>query len=94
MVTCFFWTLQDAMDCADEFFKFLCKYLLENRHEDMIFIAKRVDKTITTRLEATASNSLLRLSYTEAISTLQKVTSTFKSHIIRYLIMCCYIIMI
>ena len=61
------------MDCADDFFKFLCRYLLENRHEDMKFISKRVDKTVTTRLEATASNSLLRSSYTEAISLLQKV---------------------
>ncbi|VVA96813.1 unnamed protein product [Arabis nemorensis] len=72
--------LDDAMDCADEFFKFLCKYLLENRHEDMKFISKRVDKTITTRLEATSSNSLLRLSYTEAISTLRKITTrTFET---------------
>lgn len=61
------------MDCAAEFFKFLCKYLLENRHEDMKFISKRVDKTITIRLEATASSSILRFSYTEAISVLQKV---------------------
>ncbi|CAH8290866.1 unnamed protein product [Eruca vesicaria subsp. sativa] len=72
--------LDDAMDCADEFFKFLCKYLLENRHEDMKFISKRVDKTITTRLEATASNSILRFSYTEAISLLQKATTrTFET---------------
>ncbi|KAL0744190.1 hypothetical protein Bca4012_085703 [Brassica carinata] len=67
--------LDDAMDCADEFFKFLCKYLLENRHEDMKFISKRVDKTITTRLEATASSSILRFSYTEAISVLQKAAT-------------------
>ncbi|KAF8047898.1 hypothetical protein N665_2773s0003 [Sinapis alba] len=72
--------LDDAMDCADEFFKFLCKYLLENLHEDMKFISKRVDKTVTTRLEATASNSLLRFSYTEAISLLQKATTrTFET---------------
>ncbi|KAL0699333.1 hypothetical protein Bca4012_055455 [Brassica carinata] len=72
--------LDDAMDCADEFFKFLCKYLLENRHEDMKFISKRVDKTVTTRLDATASNSLLRFSYTEAISLLQKATTrTFET---------------
>lgn len=68
------------MDCADDFFKFLCRYLLENRHEDMKFISKRVDKTVTTRLEATASNSLLRFSYTEAISLLQKATTrTFET---------------
>ncbi|KAG2321489.1 hypothetical protein Bca52824_014702 [Brassica carinata] len=72
--------LNDAMDWADEFFKFLLKYLLENRHEDMKFISKRVDKTVTTRLEATASNSLLRFSYTEAISFLQKATTrTFET---------------
>ncbi|KAJ0249605.1 Asparagine--tRNA ligase [Hirschfeldia incana] len=72
--------LDDAMDCADEFFKFLCKYLVENRHEDMKFISKRVDKTVTTRLEATASSSLLRFSYTEAISLLQKATTrTFET---------------
>ncbi|XP_019100470.1 PREDICTED: asparagine--tRNA ligase, cytoplasmic 2 isoform X2 [Camelina sativa] len=67
--------LDDAMDCADEYFKFLCKYILENRQEDMKFISKRVDKTITTRLEATASSSLLRFSYTEAINLLQKATA-------------------
>ncbi|KAF3605258.1 hypothetical protein DY000_02051217 [Brassica cretica] len=72
--------LDDAMDCAAEFFKFLCKYLLENRHEDMKFISKRVDKTITIRLEATASSSILRFSYSEAISVLQKATTrTFET---------------
>ncbi|KAJ4898370.1 hypothetical protein Rs2_25164 [Raphanus sativus] len=72
--------LDGAMDCADEFFKFLCKYLLETRHEDMKFISKRVDKTVTTRLGTTASNSLLRFSYTEAITFLQKATTrTFET---------------
>jgi len=81
------------MDCADEYFKFLCKYVLENRDEDMKFISKRVDKTITTRLEATASSSLLRFSYTEVISLLQKVNHSQIPYS-SYMLVCCYTIMI
>ncbi|XP_010552076.1 PREDICTED: asparagine--tRNA ligase, cytoplasmic 2 [Tarenaya hassleriana] len=67
--------LDDSMNCGEEFFRFLIKYILENRSEDMKFISKRVDKTIASRLEAVASSPLSRLSYTEVISLLQKATS-------------------
>ena len=65
---------QDAMDCAEEFFKFLCKWLLEKNSEDMKFVVKRMDKNSTERLQSVISNSVQRISYTEALDALKKVS--------------------
>lgn len=61
------------MNCAYDYFKFLCKYILENCSEDIKFISKRVDKNVSARLELMAFNSIAKLSYAEAVALLQKV---------------------
>lgn len=67
--------LEDAITCADDCFKFLCKWVLDNCSEDMKFVSKRIDQTIVNRLESLISSSSEKITYTEAVDTLRKVTA-------------------
>ncbi|EXB84507.1 Asparagine--tRNA ligase, cytoplasmic 2 [Morus notabilis] len=64
--------LEDAMKCAEDFFKFLCKWVLEKCSSDMQFVLKRIDRTIIDRLQSVISISFERISYTEALDALKK----------------------
>ncbi|KAF2284580.1 hypothetical protein GH714_027280 [Hevea brasiliensis] len=65
--------LEDAMNCAEDYFKFLCKWVLENCSTDMKFVSRRIDKTRTNLLEAMISSSYERITYMEAVNVLKKV---------------------
>lgn len=67
------WSFQDAINCADDFLKFLCKWVLENCPEDMKFVSQRIDKTRADRLHSVISSSFERISYTEALDAIKKV---------------------
>ncbi|KAB1224140.1 Asparagine--tRNA ligase, cytoplasmic 2 [Morella rubra] len=67
--------LEDAMSCADDFFKFLCKWVLDNCSEDMKFVSKRIDKTCIDRLQSMISSKVEKISYTEAVDVLGKVAN-------------------
>ncbi|EOX93774.1 hypothetical protein QUC31_004283 [Theobroma cacao] len=66
--------LEDAMKCAEDYFKFLCRWTLDNCSEDMKFVTKRIDKNVTHRLEYMISSSYEKISYREAVEILRKVT--------------------
>ncbi|KDP45258.1 hypothetical protein JCGZ_15123 [Jatropha curcas] len=66
--------LEDAMNCAEDYFKFLCKWVLENCSEDMKFISKRIDKNRINLLEAMSRCAYERITYMEAVNILKKVT--------------------
>ncbi|XWS36619.1 hypothetical protein CRYUN_Cryun20dG0100300 [Craigia yunnanensis] len=66
--------LEDAMKCAEDYFKFLCRWILDNCSEDMKFVSKRIDKTVTHRLEYMISSSHEKITYREAVEILGKVT--------------------
>ncbi|GMI66352.1 SYNTHETASE C2, ASPARAGINYL-TRNA SYNTHETASE 2, asparaginyl-tRNA synthetase 2 [Hibiscus trionum] len=68
-----FTQLEDAMKCAEDYFKFLCRWILDNCSDDMKFISKRIDKTVADRLEYMASSSYEKISYREAVEILRKV---------------------
>lgn len=69
------------MSCADDFFKFLCKWVLENCSEDMKFVLKRMDNTSINRLNSVISASASeRISYTEALDILKKASSSWICH--------------
>ncbi|KAG5514857.1 hypothetical protein RHGRI_036040 [Rhododendron griersonianum] len=65
--------LEDAMNCADDFLKFVSKWVLENCSEDLKFLSKRVDPTIVDRLQLLTSSSFQRISYAEAVEVLKQV---------------------
>ncbi|CAA3001419.1 asparagine--tRNA ligase, cytoplasmic 2 [Olea europaea subsp. europaea] len=66
--------IEDAVDCADDFLKFICKWILENSTEDLKFLSKRIDNTIVDRLQLIATGVVEYISYTEAIEFLNEVT--------------------
>ncbi|KAM7263848.1 hypothetical protein ACFE04_001531 [Oxalis oulophora] len=47
----------EAISCADDYFKFLCKWILEKCSHDLKFDAKRIDKEIINLLETMAIGS-------------------------------------
>lgn len=61
------------MNCADDFLKFVSKWVLENCLEDLKFLSKRVDPTIVDRLQLLTSSSFQRISYAEAVEVLKQV---------------------
>ncbi|KAJ3669619.1 hypothetical protein LUZ60_011569 [Juncus effusus] len=68
-----FANLQDDMNCAENYVKFLCKWLLDNCKEDMEFMAKQYDKTAIERLKLVSSTPFERISYTKAVEILMGV---------------------
>lgn len=66
-----FWDLNDNMELAEDFLKYLIRYALDNCREDLDFLNKMVDNGLIERLEFVVGNSFVRLPYTEAIKILE-----------------------
>lgn len=64
------------MNCANDLLKFLCTWVLEHCSEDLTFVSKRLENTILDRLQSTATGSVEKISYAEAINDLKKVIFT------------------
>mmetsp|Transcript_36164 Transcript_36164/g.106823 ORF Transcript_36164/g.106823 Transcript_36164/m.106823 type:complete len:658 (-) Transcript_36164:132-2105(-) len=67
-----FCDIHDDMQCAEDYVRFCCKYLLDTCRPDLEFINKMIDKTAIERLEQVVSTPFKRISYTEAIELLEK----------------------
>jgi asparaginyl-tRNA synthetase len=65
-----FYDLDDNMDLAEEFVKYLIKYALENCHEDLEFLNNMIDNALLERLRFVLDNEFVRITYTEAVSIL------------------------
>ncbi|GAB2292466.1 Asparagine--tRNA ligase, cytoplasmic 1 [Dionaea muscipula] len=65
--------LEDDMNCAEAYVKYLCQWLLDNCLDDMEFMAKNFDKTAIERLKMVSSTPFERISYTEAVELLKEV---------------------
>ena len=65
-----FYDLNDNMDLAEEFVKYLIKYALDNCSEDLEFLNNMVDKGLLERLNFVLKNDFIRISYTEAVDIL------------------------
>lgn len=80
-----FYDLEDNMNLAEEFIKFIIKYALDNNREDLEFLAQRLDDEekqlpqdkrsemgLVSKLEFVLNNNFERLTYTEAIDILRE----------------------
>lgn len=67
-----FYDLEDNMDLAEDFLKYLIRYALENCKDDLEFLNKMWDKELLERLRFVSDNNFIRLTYTEAIGILEK----------------------
>src|SRR5664280_1946490 len=65
-----FYDLNDNMDLAEEFVKYLIRYALDNCVEDLEFLNTMIDKALIERLKSVLENDFVRLTYTEAVSIL------------------------
>jgi len=72
-----FYDLDDDMDLAEEFIKYLLVDVLENCSKDMEFFNQRIDKTILEVIQNIVDNEFERLTYTDAISLLKKSKEKF-----------------
>ncbi len=72
-----FYDLDDNMDLAEEFIKFLLSDILEHCSEDMEFFNQRIDKTIHATLKQILDNEFERIHYSDAIHLLQKSKEKF-----------------
>jgi len=65
-----FYDLEDNMNLAEEFVKYLIRYALENCSDDLGFLNNMIDKDLLERLKFVVSNDFVRITYTEAVSIL------------------------
>jgi asparaginyl-tRNA synthetase len=65
-----FYDLNDNMDLAEEFVKYLIRYAIDNCREDLDFLNKMVDPTLLDKLNFVLDNEFVRISYTEAVDIL------------------------
>ena len=73
-----FANLDDDANLAEAFLKYLFKAVLNERMDDLSFLADRVDKTAISKLEAFISQPFERIDYGEAIILLQKSGHKFE----------------
>ncbi|KAL3517878.1 hypothetical protein ACH5RR_020467 [Cinchona calisaya] len=66
--------LEDAMDCAGDLLKFICKWILDNCPDDLKFVSNRIEKDVVDRLQSVLSTSFEKISYAEAVEILKQVT--------------------
>lgn len=70
--------LQDDMENAESFLKYVLKYVLENCPEDMQFFDKHVSNGLIERLQQVVDTPFERTSYTFAVRILEKSNKTFE----------------
>lgn len=73
-----FCNLQGDMDLAEEFLKYIFKYVLDKCLPDMEFFQQRVDDSVLATAENIINNQFARLTYTAAISILEKSDRQFE----------------
>lgn len=64
--------LNDDAKLAEDFLKYLFRAVLDERGDDLAFLAERVDKTAISKLEAFINSPFERIDYTDAVALLQK----------------------
>lgn len=70
--------LQDDMDCAESYLRFVIRYLLDHCQEDLAFFDQFIEKGLLERLRHVAETDFARLTYTEAIDILEKSGKHFE----------------
>jgi len=73
-----FYDIQDNMDLAEDFLKYLITYALENCTDDLEFLCKMYDEELVSRLKSVTENEFKRLTYTEGVEILMKSGQKFE----------------
>lgn len=73
-----FYDIEDDMDLAEDFLKYLIRYALQHCGDDLKFLNEMYDKELIERLHLVADNAFIRLTYTEAIKILEASGKSFE----------------
>lgn len=73
-----FYEIEDNMELAEEFIKYLVKYALDNCADDLKFLNDMFDKELIERLKGVTETEFKRLTYTEGIRILQESGEKFE----------------
>ena len=73
-----FFEIEDNMDMAEDFIKYLVNYALDNCADDIAFLSKMYDEELIDRLKFVVENDFVRLGYTEGIDILMKSGHKFE----------------
>ena len=67
-----FYDINDNMDLAEDFTRYLIKYALDNCQEDLAFLNEMGDKGLMERLRFVTDNEFVRTTYTAAVEILEQ----------------------
>jgi len=67
-----FYDINDDMDLAEEFVKYLVQYALDNCHDDLQFLNDKYDDGLIERLQSVLGIEFRRVTYTEGIEILEE----------------------
>lgn len=73
-----FCDLEGDQNLAEEFLKYVFKYVLDYCPEDMAFFNQRISQNVLTNAENIMNNEFARITYTEAINLLEKSKKKFE----------------
>ncbi len=73
-----FYDINDNMDLAEDFLKYLVNYALDNCYDDLEFLNKMYDNELIERLRFVVNNEFRRLDYTEAVEILKASGKKFE----------------
>mgnify|MGYP003479301488 FL=1 len=73
-----FFEIEDNMELAEDFIKYLVRYALDNCKEDLDFLCQMYDKELLERLQFVVEHDFVRLTYTEAIDIMEKSGAKFE----------------
>ncbi|MGI9430355.1 MAG: asparagine--tRNA ligase [Bythopirellula sp.] len=73
-----FYELDDNMQLAERFLKYLCGMTLVNCEEDLQFFNDRINDQVLDQLKTVTERPFERLSYTEAVDLLEKSSKKFE----------------
>ena len=70
--------INDNMDLAEDFLKYVISYAMEKGKDDIAFLQKMYDEELIDRLNFVLNNRFVRLTYTEGIEILEKCGKKFE----------------
>ena len=70
--------IHDIIEIAEEFIKYIIKYVLEHCSEELAYFDERVEKGLIDKLNHVISSDFAKVTYTEAVEILKKSGREFK----------------
>jgi asparaginyl-tRNA synthetase len=73
-----FYEINDNMNLAEDFLKYLIRYALDNCRDDLVFLSEMYDKELIDRLNFIIDNHFERITYTRGIEILEQSGEKFE----------------